>query len=103
MFIIEKNVSNRKDNNTYYCNQKNGMCTKDIMAKQILPVYKAFLKEKKFMLCRTLILLDQSNVNRSKRIVNELKRLYFNHLYFPIRTTKWIQPIDDIVIKRIFT
>jgi len=58
MFIIEKNVSNRKDNNTYYCNQKNGMCTKDIMAKQILPVYKAFLKEKKFMLCRTLILLD---------------------------------------------
>ena len=56
MFIIENYEDDGKQQN--YCYQKNSKCTKDIMANKVLPVYKAFLKEKKFMFSRTLILLD---------------------------------------------
>ena len=56
MFIIENYEDDGKQQN--YCYQKNSKCTKDIMANKVLPDYKAFLKEKKYMFSRTLILLD---------------------------------------------
>ena len=81
MFIIKNYEDEGKQ--PYYCYQKDSKCTKDIIAKQILSVYKGFLKDCKFILNKTLILLDQSMTNKFKSVVNKLKRVGFNYLYLP--------------------
>jgi len=56
MFIIENYEDDGKQQ--YYCYQKKSKRTKDIMANEVLPVYKGFMKDNKFKFNKTVILLD---------------------------------------------